>query len=212
MTLSPSTLALHERRFQAVVVGGLVTVFAIVALAPHSERALFEEGRLPSAFAAVVTDPVVPLLRRFGTMEPEAFARAFHTGRPTGARPDTRTMLPGLISVAAGQPPAFLAPVDGVAPSPVADRGVLGPQGNLDGFRQTSFTSGFTSGSGIGSGSGMIGTGVDSLAPAGTGPPVDPVDPVSPIPEPASWIMILSGMALIGFFTRRARIGAGAID
>ncbi len=206
MTLSPSTLALHERRFQAVVVGGLVTVFAIVALAPHTERALFEEGRLPSAFAAVVTDPVAPLLRRFGTMEPAAFARAFRTGRPAGARLTSRTVLPGLIPpAAASQPPAFLAPVDGVAPPLVADGGALGPQGTPDGFRQSSFTPG------IGSGSGIIGTGVDSLDPAGPNPPVDPTDPVSPIPEPASWMMILCGMALIGCFTRRARIRAGVV-
>jgi len=209
MTLSPSTLALHERRFQAVVVGGLVTVFAIVALAPHTERALFEEGRLPSAFAAVVTDPVAPLPRRFGTMEPAAFARAFRTGRPAGARPATRTMLPGLIPAAAGQPRAFLAPVDGVAPLLVADGDALGPQGNLDGFRQASFMSG--AGSGIGAGSGVIGTGVDSLDPAGLNPLVEATDPVSPVPEPASWMMILCGMALIGFFTRRARIRAGVV-
>ncbi len=211
MTLSPSTLALHERRFQAVVVGGLVTVFAIVALAPHTERALFEEGRLPSAFAAVVTDPAAPPLRRFGTMKPEAFARAFRIGRPADARPPLRTVLPDLIPAAVGQPSAFLASADEVALPSVVDGGALGPQGNLDGFRQMSFTSGIGSGSGIESGSGTIGTGVDSLDPAGLNPPVNATDPVSPIPEPASWIMILSGMALIGFFVRRARIGIGAV-
>lgn len=240
-------LALHERRFQAVVVGGLVTVFAIVALAPHTERALFEEGSLPSAFAAVATDPVAPLLRRFGTMKPELFARAFRTDRAAGARPATRTALPGLIPPAiADQPPAFFALADDMAAPLVADAGVLGSQGNPGGFQRTSFTPGFIPGSG----GGIVGNGVGESDPTLTDPtltdpalanptptnptptdlaptnptptdltPTNPApadltpgtltvvipEPVSPIPEPASWIMILLGMTMVGGFTRRTR-------
>ena len=212
-------------------------MFAIVALAPHTERALFEEGSLPSAFAAVATDPVAPLLRRFGTMKPELFAQAFRTDRAAGARPATRTVLPGLIpSAVADQPPAFFALADDMAAPLVADAGVLGSQGNPGGFQRTSFTPGFIPGSG----GGIVGNGVGGSDPTPTDPalanpalanptptdlaptnptPTNPTpadltpvmltvvmpEPVSPIPEPASWIMILLGMTMVGGFTRRTR-------
>jgi hypothetical protein len=291
-TLVPSTLAPHERRFQAVIVGGLVTVFAIIALAPHTERALFEEGRLPSAFAAVVTDPTAALPRRFGTMAPGAFARAFRIGRTESVPVATRTMMSGVIPfVVTDQPPAFLAPVDDVATLLSADAGAPGAQGDGGGFLPASFSPGGGSG-GVGTGIGAFdpagpdpggigasdpaapgpsgigvpdpagpgpsgidasdpagpgpggidasdpagpgpggigapdsadpgpsgisasdptGSGPTGMGPADTGSPAAAVAPVSPIPEPASWMMIVSGMALVGFFARRAGKKAVAI-
>jgi hypothetical protein len=195
MTQSPSTPALHERRFRAVVVGGLVTMFALVALAPHIKRALFEERRLTGAFAAMASNPVAPLLRRFGTMEPEAFARAFRTGRPV---PATQTVLSGLVP-----PAALFAPVGGDGASLVTGAGMTGVPSGDGWFRQVAFVPG----------AGVIGTGIAALDPTGTAPdpPGGPTDPVSPIPEPASWLMIVSGMALTGFVARRARIRPDAI-
>ena len=195
MTQSPSTPALHERRFRAVFVGGLVTMFALVGFAPHIEHALFDEPRLPAAFAAMTSNPVAPLLRRFGTMEPEAFARAFRTGRPV---PATQTVLSGLVP-----PAALFAPVGGDGASLVTGAGMTGAPSDDGGFRQVAFVPG----------AGVIGTGIAALDPTGTAPdpPGGPTDPVSPIPEPASWLMIVSGMALTGFVARRARIRPDAI-
>ncbi len=202
----PSTLATHERRFQIVVVGGIITLLAVVALAPHTERALFEDGRLPLAFAAVVpaAPPAIGVLRRFGYMSPRPFERAFRTARrsPGTATPDTGTdFVPS-----PDAEPFFANPNDARAPVLVADPGILSPVGVNPGgaLRFASFAPGapgFAVGGGTpGTSGGPIATlpepgatpapaGTPTPIPSGTPAPVPsatpgPVPEASPTPQP----------------------------
>ncbi len=176
----PSLLATHERRFQTVVVGGLVTLFAVVALAPHTERALFEDGQLPLAFAAVVpaAPPAIGTLRRFGYMSPKPFSRAFRTGRRSPGL-STNPPLGGPYedpSTVFEADPFFANPADVQPPVLVADAGILSPVGVTPGggLQFASFTPGAP---------GFAAGGAGPAAPAVTEP--EPVATPTPAPTPA---------------------------
>ena len=194
----PTSLATQERRFQIVVVGGLVTLFAVVALAPHTERALFENGRLPLAFTAIAptAPPAVGTLPRFGYMAPRPFARAFRTGRrspvagPGAGEPTVE--VPGVGSAAepffgpdAGDQPVLTADAGGLTPPTVAAE----PPVRLASFSPVGPGFGGTGpiGGGIGvdpSGPGMGGgDGVIEPGPIATATPT-PQPTVTPSPVP----------------------------
>ncbi|MFS0773308.1 PEPxxWA-CTERM sorting domain-containing protein [Sphingomonas sp. 1P08PE] len=176
MSPPPSPLATQERRFQFVVIGGLVTLIAVVALAPHTERALFEDGRLPLAFAAVVpaAPPTVGVLQRFGYMAPRPFARAFRTDRRS---PNGATTQPDAVpAVSPDAEPFFATPDDTRSPVLVADPGILAPVGVSPGggLQFASFTPGASGFNPAGQGAGVPG------GPAVTVP--DPAPGETPTP------------------------------
>ncbi|MDP1028074.1 PEPxxWA-CTERM sorting domain-containing protein [Sphingomonas sp. KR1UV-12] len=181
----PWTLATQERRFQFVVVGGLVALVAIVALAPHTERALFENGRLPLAFAAVVPEapPAVGVLRRFGYMAPQPFARAFRTDRRS---PNAVTEQPETSpAVAPDAQPFFASPDEARPPVLVADAGALAPVGVFPGgaLQFASFSPGA---SGLNSG-GTAGTPVAETPVTTTPEPgATPTPEATPTPTPSA--------------------------
>ncbi len=178
MNIPPAPLlATHERRFQSVVVGGLVTVFAIVALAPHTERAIFENGRLPLAFAAMspAGPPAIGTLRRFGYMAPQPFARAFRNARRSPGL--NAPVDDGLPPVAPEAEPFFATPDDFRQPVLAADPGVLSPVGvTPSGFQFASFTP---------TPPGFVGGGSGVPAPGATPTPT-PIPTATPTPAPTA--------------------------
>ncbi|GGB25961.1 hypothetical protein GCM10011380_14430 [Sphingomonas metalli] len=161
------------------MVGGLVTMFAVVALAPHTERALFENGALPLAFAAVApaAPPPIGVLQRFGFMGPQRFKRAFRNS-PRLDQPE-----PGAAQVPPDAEPFFATREDVQPPLLAANPAVLAPVGALPGggFQFANFS---PTGPGYGIGGAAVPGGGGVVPEPGVTPTPTPEPTVTPTPQP----------------------------
>lgn len=114
--------------------------------------------------------------------------------RPGMAGPPAPGSLPEQVAAALGPggTPAAGGPGGGIAPVPLPLPGVPGSSGGL-----------------IPPGGGGSGGGGSGGGGGGNPPPPPPV--VTPVPEPATWIMMIAGVALIGLQLRRRRSTAASL-
>jgi len=116
--------------------------------------------------------------------------------RPGTAGPADAGGLPEQVADAVGPAAAGGTPGAGGAPVPLPIPGLPGSSGGL-------IPPGGGSSGGGSSGGGSSGGGSSS---GGNPPPPPPPPVVSPVPEPATWVMMIVGVGMIGWQLRRRRV------
>jgi len=119
--------------------------------------------------------------------------------RPGTAGPPAPAELPEQVAAALGPvgSPAAGGPGGGIVPVPLPIPGVPGSSGGI-----------IPPGGGGSSGGGSGGGGSSGGNPP---PPPPPPPVVTAVPEPATWIMMIAGVALIGLQLRRRRTTAASL-
>jgi hypothetical protein len=189
-------------------------VFAWLAVLPPSGAAgvLAEQGG--AALREIVRDPTSifssrsPGARAPGALtqskphmkpwEPTERVLSPVLDRPGAAGPADAGGLPEQVASAVGPAAVGGTPGAGGTPVPLPIPGLPGSSGGL-------IPPGGGS-SGGGSGGGSSGGGSSGGSSGGNPPPPPPPPVVSPVPEPATWVMMIVGVGMIGWQLRRRRV------
>ena len=209
-----------ENKARAATVGVLGVTFLIAAMAPQNTRAVFvTDGGLPKAFTATLAsngpgesvsypgrnasylsgmaDPRAPgagrRLRR-SDVPPPGFANGPRAVPPVGGAGPGASAPDGLTQPIL--PPDQLASVATGSNAPLGAGQPFAPTIS----QPTAGAPGLTAST---PGGGSPGSGTPGAGNPGTG--TDTPTPVSPVPEPSTWVMLLSGFLLVGGALRMRR-------
>lgn len=229
----------YQRHFAAYVVGSLLLLLLLASFFENDRRGLLFTN-LPEAFAANEFDQSGQSYRiTFGTLpggdygarrtiprRPAGFVPAGSSDSPAGAvgvpgnalAPDDGVTLPSFGSseqLGVGDvPPSFLGnnpgfPPTGGTPPPVGIPGNPGGENPGDPGTPPTDPGGENPGD---PGTPPTDPGGENPGDPGT-PPTDPGDPPVPaVPEPASWLMMIIGVAVLGQILRRRADAAENMD
>ena len=219
-----------ENKARALTVGVLSTTFLIAAMAPQNTRAVFiTDGGLPKAFTATLASNGAGIRSGIGPGSLSTRNASYLSGladpRAPGAdRGTRRSQVPPAGFVLGARPLPPVAPGGGApgAVGPVAETpaplppvevasvgtGGTGPTAGGQPFAPViqqpgSGSSGFAGTTPGGGTPGTPGSGTPGAGNPGTG--TDTPTPAPAVPEPSTWVMLLSGFLVVGSALRMAR-------